>query len=149
MCFSMHVFSNIVVLIYFIIFKIDLLEMKKAFASLLIVLLKSAEISAQSLTDAAVQIVATAVSNPPQITLRWPGNASTLQYQVFRKLKSSGAWGAAMRMVHVCVHAARQRGLGQIAPVASNDTLAGRLRNRRVEVWIRPVGAATAVGGQR
>jgi hypothetical protein len=92
----MHVFSNIVVLIYFIIFKIDLLEMKKAFAILLIVLLKSAEISAQSLTDAAVQIVATAVSNPPQITLRWPGNASTLQYQVFRKLKSSGAWGAAM-----------------------------------------------------
>lgn len=44
---------------------------------------------------------------------------------------------------------ARQRGLGQIAPVASNDTLQGRLRNRRVEVWIRPVGAATAVGGQR
>ncbi len=44
---------------------------------------------------------------------------------------------------------ARQRGLGQIAPVASNDTLAGRLRNRRVEVWIRPVGAATTIGGQR
>lgn len=44
---------------------------------------------------------------------------------------------------------ARQRGLGQIAPVASNETLQGRLRNRRVEVWIRPVGAATAVGGQR
>lgn len=46
---------------------------------------------------------------------------------------------------------ARQRGLGQIAPVASNDTLQGRLRNRRVEVWIRPAGSATAsaVGGQR
>lgn len=44
---------------------------------------------------------------------------------------------------------ARQRGLGQIAPVASNDTLQGRLRNRRVEVWIRPIGAAAAVGGQR
>jgi phosphate transport system substrate-binding protein len=44
---------------------------------------------------------------------------------------------------------ARQRRLGQIAPVASNDTLQGRLRNRRVEVWIRPVGAANAVGGQR
>ena len=44
---------------------------------------------------------------------------------------------------------ARQRGLGQIAPVASNDTRQGRLRNRRVEVWIRPIGAAAAVGGQR
>ncbi len=37
---------------------------------------------------------------------------------------------------------ARQRGLGQIAPVASNDTPQGRLRNRRVEVWIRPIAAA-------
>lgn len=46
---------------------------------------------------------------------------------------------------------ARQRGLGQIAPVASNDTLQGRLRNRRVEVWMRPATAAgsAAVGGQR
>lgn len=44
---------------------------------------------------------------------------------------------------------ARQRGLGQIAPVASNESPQGRQRNRRVEVWIRPVGAATAVGGQR
>lgn len=39
---------------------------------------------------------------------------------------------------------ARQRGLGQIAPVASNDTPQGRLRNRRVEVWVRPVGGAPA-----
>ena len=70
--------------------------MKRVFAILLIVLLKSAVTSAQNLTDAAVQIVATAVSTPPQITLRWPGNASTLQYQVFRKLKSSGTWGTAM-----------------------------------------------------
>lgn len=36
---------------------------------------------------------------------------------------------------------------GQAAPSAA--TLQGRLRNRRVEVWIRLVGAATAVGGQR
>ena len=39
---------------------------------------------------------------------------------------------------------ARQRGLGQIAPVASNDSAEGRLRNRRVEVWIRPRVEATA-----
>ncbi len=46
---------------------------------------------------------------------------------------------------------ARQRGLGQIAPVASNETLQGRLRNRRVEVWIRPVpglaGNSAGAGG--
>ncbi|GIX38870.1 MAG: hypothetical protein KatS3mg127_2109 [Silanimonas sp.] len=36
---------------------------------------------------------------------------------------------------------ARQRGLGQIAPVASNDTSLGRQRNRRVEVWLRPAEA--------
>jgi len=37
---------------------------------------------------------------------------------------------------------ARQRGLGQIAPVASNATPQGRERNRRVEVWVRPVAGA-------
>lgn len=41
----------------------------------------------------------------------------------------------------------RQRGLGQIAPVASNDTTQGRLRNRRVEVWMRPIASpATGAG---
>lgn len=49
---------------------------------------------AQVVTDAAVQIVATAVSSPPQITLRWAGNGNTLQYQVFRKLKTANSWGA-------------------------------------------------------
>lgn len=39
---------------------------------------------------------------------------------------------------------ARQRGLGQIAPVASNATPQGRERNRRVEVWIRPVAGTAA-----
>lgn len=37
---------------------------------------------------------------------------------------------------------ARQRGLGQIAPVASNATPQGRERNRRVEVWLRPMAGA-------
>lgn len=44
---------------------------------------------------------------------------------------------------------ARQRGLGQIAPVASNDTAQGRVRNRRVEVWIRPTAAPGVAAGQR
>jgi len=37
---------------------------------------------------------------------------------------------------------ARQRGLGQIAPVASNATPQGRERNRRVEVCMRPMAGA-------
>jgi phosphate transport system substrate-binding protein len=32
---------------------------------------------------------------------------------------------------------ARVRGLGGAAPVAANDSIAGRLRNRRVEIWLR------------
>ena len=52
---------------------------------------------------------------------------------------------------------ARQRGLGQIASVASNDTTQGRLRNRRVEVWLRPAdggrsgraASGSAMGAQR
>lgn len=39
---------------------------------------------------------------------------------------------------------ARQRGLGQIAPVASDATPQGRERNRRVEVWVRSVAGAAA-----
>jgi phosphate transport system substrate-binding protein len=35
------------------------------------------------------------------------------------------------------VHAAVIQGLGDQMPVASNDTPAGRDRNRRVEVWVR------------
>jgi phosphate transport system substrate-binding protein len=34
------------------------------------------------------------------------------------------------------VHAVEVRGFGEAMPVASNDTLGGRDRNRRVEVWL-------------
>jgi phosphate transport system substrate-binding protein len=46
------------------------------------------------------------------------------------------------------IAAQRSRGMGGTAPVAGNDTDAGRLRNRRVEVWIGPAPGATggAVG---
>ncbi len=36
------------------------------------------------------------------------------------------------------VAARRVRGVGPVAPVASNSTDSGRARNRRVEVWLRP-----------
>jgi phosphate transport system substrate-binding protein len=35
-------------------------------------------------------------------------------------------------------------GLGDLAPVASNATPAGRERNRRVEVWVRGNGGNLA-----
>lgn len=36
------------------------------------------------------------------------------------------------------------RGVGQVAPVASNDSDQGRARNRRVEIWLRPRMQAAA-----
>lgn len=36
------------------------------------------------------------------------------------------------------VGAQRVRGMGHLAPVASNDSEYGRFKNRRVEVWVRP-----------
>ena len=35
------------------------------------------------------------------------------------------------------VAASRSRGMGGAAPIASNETIQGRMRNRRVEVWVR------------
>ncbi|MCB1555661.1 MAG: substrate-binding domain-containing protein [Xanthomonadales bacterium] len=39
----------------------------------------------------------------------------------------------------------RVRGLGSVAPVASNDDAVGRQRNRRVEVWLAEPGASAGV----
>lgn len=50
----------------------------------------------QSAADLAVQLSAVVQTNPDQITLSWTGNASTSQYQVFRKLKSATSWGTAV-----------------------------------------------------
>jgi phosphate transport system substrate-binding protein len=43
---------------------------------------------------------------------------------------------------------ARARGMGGAAPVASNDSLSGRLRNRRVEVWLGHGPDAAVAGGR-
>jgi len=50
--------------------------------------------SAQTSSDAAVQISATV--QPGQIILGWPTSSFSTQYQIFRKLKSSLSWGAAI-----------------------------------------------------
>lgn len=47
----------------------------------------------QTAADAAVRLTATVQNSPAQISLSWPGNATTSQYQVFRKLKTATTWG--------------------------------------------------------
>jgi len=50
----------------------------------------------QLAADVAVQLSAVAQTAPAQITLNWNGNATTAQYQVYRKLKHANAWGPAI-----------------------------------------------------
>ena len=50
-------------------------------------------VRSQSAADAAVRLTATVQNSPAQISLGWPGNATTSQYLVFRKLKSALSWG--------------------------------------------------------
>jgi phosphate transport system substrate-binding protein len=45
----------------------------------------------------------------------------------------------AQALVSRGVGARRVRGMGDSAPVAANDSEAGRFKNRRVEVWVRPL----------
>jgi len=52
-------------------------------------------------------------------------------------LSSDRADTVADTLVHQGVSPARVRGYGSAAAVASNDTEAGRIKNRRVEVWVR------------
>jgi hypothetical protein len=63
---------------------------------LAIALFVNFSLAAQSAADAAVQITATVQSGPPQITLSWAGNASTTQYQLYRKLKGGLSWGSVL-----------------------------------------------------
>lgn len=49
---------------------------------------------AQSTSDYAIQLTATVQASPAQITLHWKRIADTTTYQVFRKTKTSFAWGA-------------------------------------------------------
>jgi phosphate transport system substrate-binding protein len=44
----------------------------------------------------------------------------------------------AQEMLRVGLPVRRVRGMADASPVASNETEAGRRRNRRVEVWIKP-----------
>jgi hypothetical protein len=66
--------------------------MKKLFAAILMA--HSVSVFAQTAADAAVMLQATVQATPPQIVIGWTGNATSNQYQVYRKLKGAGTWGA-------------------------------------------------------
>ncbi|MCU0359513.1 MAG: T9SS type A sorting domain-containing protein [Bacteroidia bacterium] len=57
-------------------------------------ILSLSQVFGQSAADMAVRLSATVQTNPAQISLSWPSNTTTTQYQVFRKLKNATAWGA-------------------------------------------------------
>lgn len=73
--------------------------MKRSLLTLFVFVISS-YCNAQTAADAAVQIVATAGSNPAQITLRWVGNASTTQYSIYRMPKGGTFWGAPLATVN-------------------------------------------------
>jgi hypothetical protein len=47
---------------------------------------------AQTPSDIAVQVHATAQTAPPSITLHWPADANASGYNIYRKLKGSSSW---------------------------------------------------------
>ncbi len=53
---------------------------------------------AQSVSDYAVRVSATVQTNPPQITLSWPGDSNATGYGVYRKLRDATSWGAGVML---------------------------------------------------
>ncbi len=52
-----------------------------------------------SCADAAVQVSATTVENPPSITLTWPNTVGITQYSIYRKLRTDNTFGTAVAQV--------------------------------------------------
>lgn len=73
--------------------------MKKSLLALFVFVISNC-LNAQSAADAAVQIVATVVNSPAQITLRWVGNGTTTQYTIYRMFKGGNSWGAPLATVN-------------------------------------------------
>lgn len=64
--------------------------------SFLLLMISAQFASAQTTADAAVRLTASVQNNPAQISLSWPTNTTTTQYQVFRKLKTANTWGSSL-----------------------------------------------------
>ncbi len=67
--------------------------MKKIYISLVFSLILSTTNFSQNAVDCAVQIGASIQLSPPTITLSWVGNATTTNYNIYRKLKTGTNWG--------------------------------------------------------
>jgi len=66
---------------------------------LLLAGLTSGIVSAQSVVeDYAVRVSAATQTNPPRITLSWPGDPSSLSYKVYRKSRDATSWGVAVNL---------------------------------------------------
>jgi Outer membrane protein and related peptidoglycan-associated (lipo)proteins len=81
--------------------------------------------------------------NPARGTLLIAGFADSLgSPEINRRLALERAEAVRNALLGVGVKLAADRievkGYGEIAPVACNDTEAGRSKNRRVEIWLRP-----------
>jgi PKD repeat protein len=66
--------------------------MKKLLLFILSVFL-SFDIISQTCSDAAVEVDAVVQKSPAQITLNWLGNATTTNYNIYRKAKTATGWG--------------------------------------------------------
>ncbi|MGZ3885123.1 MAG: fibronectin type III domain-containing protein, partial [Bacteroidia bacterium] len=53
----------------------------------------SVSLNAQTCQDIAVELGAVAQTGPAQITLKWVANATTTQYDIYRKSPTATAWG--------------------------------------------------------
>jgi len=76
---------------------------------------------------------------PVRVSARFPSNwelAAARASQVVRLFMAMGVDGSRLRAVS----------FGEYHPVAGNDTPEGRLKNRRIEIRLQPVGAAETSG---
>jgi phosphate transport system substrate-binding protein len=77
--------------------------------------------------------------NRPLLLLGFSAAGETLPY-LATSLSNERVDYVANRLTERGIDPARSRGMGGTAPVASNDSLLGKQRNRRVEVWLGPAG---------
>ncbi len=102
----------------------------------------SAELDTRANQD-ITRLIAHLQSNPARGTLLIAGFADSLgSPEINRRLALERAEAVRNALLGVGVKLAADRievkGYGEIAPVACNDTEAGRSKNRRVEIWLRP-----------
>ncbi len=71
------------------------MKQKLLFISILFFLFAEKSFS-QTCQDVSVELSAVVQNSPARITLNWVANATATQHKIYRKLKTSGAWGVAV-----------------------------------------------------